>query len=133
MKITSILFGFNAAAVAASGVSMSGDLEDSPTVRVEIEAPEMEAREAAEWVFDLTNNPERTKEREECGWGRCRSLSVGDALIVEEASGRRILVCLSFGWKQVEESVIAQLEAAGWGFGRERLCRKLGASACDNS
>lgn len=50
--------------------------------------------DAAEEVFDLTNNPSRQDEREQL-YGRQRSLSVGD---IVEADGRKWLCC-STGWR----------------------------------
>lgn len=53
--------------------------------------------EAAEEIFDLTNNPERDDERQDV-YGNGRSLSVGD---VVEVDGVEFL-CASFGWKIVD-------------------------------
>lgn len=53
--------------------------------------------EAAEEMFDLTNNPSRQSEREEL-YGRYRSVSVGDIVEVDSVS----YVCDSFGWKVVD-------------------------------
>ena len=53
-------------------------------------------KDAAEEVFDLTNNPGRCEERFE-KYGNGRSLSVGDVVVV----GEEQWVCLSFGWAEV--------------------------------
>jgi len=53
-----------------------------------------EGEEAAEEVFELTNNPYWQDEREEV-YGRGRSLSSGD---VVEVDGKEQWACLSFGW-----------------------------------
>ena len=55
-----------------------------------------DSQDAADEVFDLTNNPGRQEEREE-KYGRGRSLSVGDIVVV----GEEQWVCLSFGWAEV--------------------------------
>lgn len=52
--------------------------------------------DAAEEAFDLTNNPSRQDERERV-YGRGRSLSTGDIVVV----GEEQWVCLSFGWAEV--------------------------------
>lgn len=52
--------------------------------------------DAAEEAFDLTNNPSRQEEREEV-YGRGRSLSVGDVVVV----GQEQFLCKSFGWEQL--------------------------------
>ena len=49
--------------------------------------------EAAEAIFDLTNNPGRQSEREQL-YGRGRSVSVGD---IVEVNGKDYL-CASLGW-----------------------------------
>jgi hypothetical protein len=55
-----------------------------------------DSQDAAEEVFDLTNNPSRQEEREE-KYGRGRSLSVGDIVVV----GEEQWVCMSIGWAEV--------------------------------
>jgi hypothetical protein len=55
-----------------------------------------EGEDAAEEVFDLTNNPYRQFEREEV-YGRGRSLSTGDIVVV----GDEQWVCMSFGWAKI--------------------------------
>ena len=55
-----------------------------------------DSQDAAEEVFDLTNNPSRQDERERV-YGRGRSLSTGDVVVV----GEEQWVCLSFGWAEV--------------------------------
>jgi hypothetical protein len=52
--------------------------------------------DAAEEVFDLTNNPSRQEEREE-KYGRGRSVSMGDIVDVEGVKW----VCMSTGWEQL--------------------------------
>lgn len=51
-------------------------------------------KNAAEEVFDLTNNPGRQDEREEI-YGRGRSLSVGDIVVVGQTS---TWLCMPNGW-----------------------------------
>ena len=55
-----------------------------------------DSQDAADEVFDLTNNPGRQEERME-KYGNGRSLSVGDIVVV----GEEQWVCLSFGWAEV--------------------------------
>ena len=55
-----------------------------------------DSQDAADEVFDLTNNPGRQGDREEV-YGRGRSLSVGDIVVV----GEEQWLCCSFGWKEV--------------------------------
>lgn len=61
----------------------------------------MTGEEAAEEMFDLTNNPSRQDERE-LRYGNYRSVSVGDIIVVEEqpelVSTWR---CDSTGWTKV--------------------------------
>lgn len=52
--------------------------------------------DAAEEVFDLTNNPYRQDEREQL-YGRGRSLSVGDIVEV----GEEQFLCASMGWQKI--------------------------------
>ena len=52
--------------------------------------------DAAEEMFDLTNNPSRQDEREEL-YGNGRSVSVGDIVEVDGVD----YLCSSFGWKVV--------------------------------
>lgn len=58
-----------------------------------------DSMDAAEEAFDLTNNPFRQDEREE-KYGRGRSISVGDVVVV----GDEEWVCLPMGWKEVKVS-----------------------------
>jgi len=53
-----------------------------------------DSQDAAEEAFDLTNNPSRQDEREQI-YGRGRSLSTGDIVVV----GEEQWLCMSFGWK----------------------------------
>jgi hypothetical protein len=53
--------------------------------------------DAAEEIFDLTNNPSRDEERARAGYVNIRSFSSGD---VVEVDGVRWL-CLSIGWVQL--------------------------------
>jgi len=55
-----------------------------------------DGKDAAEEVFDLTNNPGRQDERERI-YGRGSSLSTGDIVVV----GEEQWVCQSFGWAEV--------------------------------
>lgn len=52
--------------------------------------------DAAEEIFDLTNNPSRQEEREK-RYGRGQSLSVGDIVNL----GDEAFVCMSFGWAKL--------------------------------
>ena len=56
-----------------------------------------DSEDAAEEVFDLTNNPNRQDEREE-KYGNGRSVSVGDVVIVNRVFGEEQWLCLSTGW-----------------------------------
>ena len=55
-----------------------------------------DSMDAADEVFDLTNNPSRQEERERV-YGHGRSLSVGDIVVV----GEEQWVCCSFGWQEI--------------------------------
>ena len=55
-----------------------------------------EGVEAAEEVFDLTNNPSRQQERVEV-YGRGPSLSSGDIVEVDGVN----YLCCSFGWEKL--------------------------------
>ena len=52
--------------------------------------------DAAEELFDLTNNPSRQEERER-DYGRGRSISVGDIVCVDGVN----FLCASVGWTVV--------------------------------
>jgi hypothetical protein len=56
----------------------------------------MNGEDAAEAMFDLTNNPSRQEERM-AKYGNGRSLSVGD---VVEVAGTKF-ACLSMGWEKI--------------------------------
>jgi hypothetical protein len=58
--------------------------------------PGLEGEEAAEQVFDLTNNPYRQDERELL-YGRHRSVSVGDIVNVDGVD----FLCASMGWQRL--------------------------------
>lgn len=51
---------------------------------------------AAEEAFDLTNNPSRQEERE-IRYGRFKSVSVGDIVMVDDVD----YLCDSFGWVEI--------------------------------
>jgi hypothetical protein len=53
-------------------------------------------KNAADEMFDLTNNPGRQAEREKC-YGRLRSISVGDIVNVDGTD----YLCDKFGWIKV--------------------------------
>jgi hypothetical protein len=55
-----------------------------------------DGQDAADEVFDLTNNPSRQEECEE-KYGCGRSLSVGDIVVV----GEEQWLCMSHGWKKI--------------------------------
>lgn len=57
---------------------------------------EGEGEDAAEEVFDLTNNPERQAEREQKCGGRHR-IGTGDIVVVGEDQW----VCMGFGWAKL--------------------------------
>lgn len=57
--------------------------------------PGKEGEDAAEEVFDLTNNPSRQDERDELYGRRYRSVSVGDIVRVDGVN----YLCASMGWK----------------------------------
>lgn len=59
-----------------------------------------DSEDAAEEVFDLTNNPNRQDEREE-KYGNGRSVSVGDVVIVNRVFGEEQWLCLSNGWVEL--------------------------------
>lgn len=57
-----------------------------------------DACQAADEVFDMTNNPNRQEEREYL-YGRLRSFSVGDVVIyMEQGFEQVMLVCAPCGW-----------------------------------
>lgn len=56
----------------------------------------MAGEDAAEELFDLTNNPSRQDERIRC-YGNGRSVSVGDIVCVDGVD----YVCASTGWEVV--------------------------------
>jgi hypothetical protein len=58
-----------------------------------IGVPDLEGKDVAEEIFDLTNNPSRDEEREEM-YGRYRSVSVGDIVNVDGVD----YLCASVGW-----------------------------------
>ena len=64
--------------------------------RQAVVACEITGEDAAEEMFDLTNNPSRQEEREE-RYGFHRSVSTGDVVEVDGAAW----LCLSVGWKQL--------------------------------
>ena len=57
-----------------------------------------EGEDAAEEVFDLTNNPSRQDERVE-KYGRGRSISVGDIVEVDDIN----YLCTPSGWLKLQE------------------------------
>ena len=59
-------------------------------------ATEFRGEEAAEDLFDLSNNPSRIGERA-LVWGNYRSLSVGDVVHVDGESW----LCCSMGWTKL--------------------------------
>lgn len=56
----------------------------------------MAGEQAAEEIFELTNNPSRQDERERC-YGRGPSLSVGDIVCVDGVD----FLCASMGWERI--------------------------------
>lgn len=62
-------------------------------------AVDADGEDAAEEVFDLTNNPNRQDERVQL-YGRGRSLSVGDIVEVDGVN----YLCKSTGWEAIEET-----------------------------
>lgn len=69
---------------------------DRYTIGGEFEVKEF-GEEAAEEVFDLTNNPSRQEERELL-YGRGRSVSVGDVVMVDNDA----YLCANVGWTRLE-------------------------------
>ena len=61
-----------------------------------IELP-FEGEAAAEEIFDISNNPGRSRERHEL-FGLCRSVSVGDIVEVEGD----MFVCAPCGWEMID-------------------------------
>ena len=77
-------------------VARQGFLGDQyPEVKL-VEVGDLTGEDAAEELFDLTNNPSRQEEREQ-KYGRGRSLSVGDIVWVQG----KFFVCLSVGWSKL--------------------------------
>jgi hypothetical protein len=72
-------------------------LESGPVEESQLFHVAGDSMDAAEEVFDLTNNPFRQDERE-LVYGRGRSLSVGDVVVV----GDEEWVCLPTGWAEVK-------------------------------
>ena len=62
---------------------------------------EMTDEDVAEELFDLTNNPYRQEEREQV-YGRGRSLSVGDIVVVNG----NILLCAPTGWRVIDIAAV---------------------------
>lgn len=70
-----------------------GDYEIGPSIYID---GKFQGEDAAEEVFDLTNNPSREDERiRYCG--NSRSLSVGDQVIVNGGT----YLCLPSGWATI--------------------------------
>ena len=65
-----------------------------------IELPQ-EGEAAAEEIFDISNNPNREKERYEL-FGLCRSVSVGD---IVEVDGD-LFLCAPVGWKIIDITTV---------------------------
>jgi hypothetical protein len=65
--------------------------------------PGLNAEDAAEEVFDLTNNPSRQTEREDL-YGRGRSVSVGDIVNVDGVD----YLCASMGWIELSHNSVDQ-------------------------
>lgn len=60
-----------------------------------------EGQDAADEVFDLTNNPSRQDERIQV-YGQGRSLSSGDIVVVGTMpSSEEQWLCMSFGWARL--------------------------------
>ena len=69
-----------------------GQYRPLKTLRVELAG-----EDAAEEMFDLSNNPSRDDERAEL-YGRGRSVSTGDIVVVDED----MYLCMSCGWKKLD-------------------------------
>jgi len=76
---------------AAIAKKMYEQFEYDPVVNINVP---LKGEAAAEEIFDLTNNPNRQEEREAI-YGRHRSLSVGDIVVVEGVP----YLCAPAGWK----------------------------------
>lgn len=61
-----------------------------------VDVGDLTGEDAAEELFDLTNNPSRQTERVQ-KYGTGRSVSVGDIVWVKG----KLFVCLSFGWAKL--------------------------------
>jgi hypothetical protein len=76
----------------------AGEFNKQATVAIPVL---MTGEEAAEEMFDLTNNPSRQGEREQ-RYGYHRSVSVGDIIVVEEQPGLTTTWrCDSTGWTKI--------------------------------
>ena len=71
---------------------------DKYTKSAEIEVA-VSGEQAAEEMFDLTNNPARQAERE-AKYGRGPSVSVGDVVAVDG----KLFLCCSMGWEKIAAS-----------------------------
>ena len=86
-------FYFNADAVAfARELTQAGAYTELRT----LDFPTLQGQDAAEEVFDLSNNPGRYEERSEL-YGQGRSLSVGDIVTVDGVDW----LCCSMGWQKL--------------------------------
>ena len=92
MQMVSMYRGINKQADTARAALKAGFY----TEESELFVVNGDSEDAADEVFDLTNNPSRQDEREE-KYGNGRSLSVGDIVVV----GEEQWVCCSFGWAEV--------------------------------
>lgn len=62
---------------------------------------EFTGEEAAEEMFDISNNPYRGSERYEM-FGRCRSVSVGDMVEVDGD----LYLCAPTGWRMIDTTKV---------------------------
>ena len=81
----------------AVGLFVEGFYANAGTVNV----GELVGEDAAEEVFDLTNNPGRQQERAQT-YGRGRSVSVGDMIEIDGD----LYVCAPCGWEAIDISLI---------------------------
>ena len=89
LQSTDQMINFYIGDVSATARSLESHYKDTGAVFY----TDLNGEEAAEEMFDLTNNPYRQEEREET-YGRGRSLSVGDKVQV----GDEEYVCAPSGW-----------------------------------
>lgn len=133
MKFTVFIFGSNFKKELAAGIVCFGSQADRPdrVVNFEIMKTDMSLRDAAEYTFDLTNNPSREEEWSAICPTPTRSFSVGDVVLIEKAGEQALFLCQSFGWARVDApnilDTIAKLRELGTWHGRGMFVNDLPA------